>query len=166
VKNWKRSTLFFVLWAATAVWVLPSILVAQLSDLPLKPGLWETHVRTKAGAMDNEAAGRSCFTAGTTLGDYLTASNKAAAGVQCKVSNKVQSAHGISYDTVCNGQGASSKGHIDFQLAGTENFSGTSHTAVTLGAQGKPVNMEIDKTFSAKFLGSNCGDVKPLVTAK
>jgi hypothetical protein len=26
--------------------------------------------------------------------------------------------------------------------------------------------MAIDKTFSAKFLGSDCGDVKPLVTPR
>jgi hypothetical protein len=59
-----------------------------------------------------------------------------------------------------------SKGRIDFQVSGTESFSGTSHMAVTGSTQGKPINLAIDKTFSAKFLGSNCGDVKPLVTPR
>ena len=35
----------------------------------------------------------------------------------------------------------SSKGHMDFQLAGPESFSGTSHTTVTGSHQGKAINM-------------------------
>jgi Protein of unknown function (DUF3617) len=164
MKFWKRSTLF-ILCVAALFLAGPSTLLAQLSDLPLKPGLWETHVTTKAGATNNSVAGQSCFTAGTTLGDYLTASNKGS-GAQCSISNKVQSAHAISYDTACSGAGAGSKGHIDFQMSGTESFSGTSHTTVTGSMQGKPINMVIDKAFSAKFLRSDCGDVKPLVTPR
>jgi hypothetical protein len=164
MKLWKRSTVF-ILCVAALFLAGPSTLLAQLSDLPLKPGLWETHVTTKAGATNNSAVGQSCFTAGTTLGDYLTASNKGS-GAQCSLSNKVQSAHGISYDTACSGAGAGSKGHIDFQMSGTESFSGTSHTAVTGSMQGKPINMVIDKAFSAKFLRSDCGDVQPLVTPR
>jgi hypothetical protein len=34
---------------------------------------------------------------------------------------------------------------------------------VTGTAQGKPLNMAIDKSFTAKFLASDCGAVKPLV---
>lgn len=45
-----------------------------------------------------------------------------------------------------------SQGDIDFQLTDAEHFSGTSHTTVTGTAKGKPVNMAIDKTFTAKFL--------------
>jgi len=56
-----------------------------------------------------------------------------------------------------------SKGHIDFHLTDAEHFSGTSQTMVTGTTQGKPVNMAIDKTFTAKFLASDCGTVKPLV---
>ena len=97
MKFWKRSTLFILSVVALSL-AGPSTLLAQLSDLPLKPGLWETHVTTKAGPTNNSAVGQSCFTAGTTLGDYLTASNKGS-GAQCSISNKVQSAHGISYDT-------------------------------------------------------------------
>jgi hypothetical protein len=164
MKLWKRSTLF-TLWVATLFFAGPSTLLAQLSDLPLKPGLWETHVTTKAGSTNNSAAGQSCFTAGTTLGDYLTASNKGS-GTQCSISNKVQSSHGISYDTTCSGSPASSRGHIDIQLSGSESFTGTSHTTVTGSMQGKPINMVIEKTFSAKFLGSACGDVEPMVTRK
>lgn len=157
----KRFNLFG-LCVATIVLAGSSTMLAQLSDLPLKPGLWETHVIVKAGAMNNDVVDKSCFTAGTKLGDYLTASNKGS-GAQCSISNKVQSSHGIAYDTVCTGPDMNSKGHMDFQLASPESFSGSSHTTVTGSHQGKAINMVIDKTFSAKFLGSACGDVKPMV---
>jgi hypothetical protein len=135
-------------------------LLAQLSDLPIKAGLWETQVSVNHGS---PIAGRSCFSAGTTLSDYLTATNKAASGTQCSVANKAQTAHGIAYDTACNGTSMSSKGHIDFQLPDAEHFNGTSHTTVTGTAQGAPVNMAIDKAFTAKFVSSDCGSVKPVV---
>jgi hypothetical protein len=159
----KRSNVL-VLCTAAAILVLPSTLRAQLSDIPVKPGLWETHVDTKAGASTiNGGAAQACFTAGTTLGDYLTATNRGAPGAQCEVSNKVNTAHGVSYDTGCSGDGVASKGHIDVQLADAEHFSGTSHTTVTRTANGKPVSTTIDKTFTAKFLASDCGSVRPMV---
>jgi hypothetical protein len=155
--------IFSVLSAAAFVLTVPSTMLAQLSDLPLKPGLWETHVTTKAGGTNNTGTAQSCFTAGTTLGDYLTATNRGAPGAQCSTSNKAQSAKSVSYDTACGAQGMSSKGHIDVQLTSPDTLSGSSHTTVTGTMQGKPMNMAIDKTFDAKFLSSNCGDVKPLV---
>jgi hypothetical protein len=146
--------------AAAAILLGPLSLLAQLSDIPIKAGLWETQVSVNHGS---PIAGRSCFSAGTTLGDYLTATNKAVAGTQCSVANKAQTARGIAYDTACNGPTMSSKGHIDFQLPDAEHVNGTSHTTVTGTAQGTPVNMAIDKTFTAKFVGSDCGTVKPVV---
>jgi hypothetical protein len=162
MKLWQHSNLF-VLCAAAFFLAGPSTLLAQLSDLPVKAGLWETHVSTKAGASNVSGDAQSCFSAGTTLGDYLTATNKGVAGTTCNVSNKVNTAHGVSYDTVCSGGSMGSKGHIDFQLTDAEHFSGTSHTTVTGSAQGRPIKMAIDKTFTAKFLASDCGNVKPLV---
>jgi hypothetical protein len=135
-------------------------MLAQLSSLPIKAGLWETHVSVNHGS---PVAGQACFTAGTTLGDYLTASNKGAPGTQCSISGKVQTAHGIAYDTACTSQSMSTNGHIDFQLPDAEHFSGTSHTTVTGTAHGTPVNMVIDKAFTGKFVSSDCGAVKPVV---
>jgi hypothetical protein len=135
-------------------------LPAQLSDLPIRAGLWETQVSVNHGS---PIAGRSCFSAGTTLSDYLTATNKAVSGTQCSVANKTKIAHGIAYDTTCNGPSMSSQGHIDFQLPDAEHFNGTSHTTVTGTVHGTPVNMAIDKTFTAKFVSSDCGSVKPVV---
>ncbi len=102
MKPWKHSDLF-VLCAAAVFLAAPSSLLAQLSDVPVKPGLWETHVSTKAGASTINGDAQSCFSAETTLGDYLTATNKGAAGTTCKVSNKINTVHGVSYDTeICH----------------------------------------------------------------
>jgi len=159
VKPMKYSN--FIGLGAAAVFLLgPLSLIAQLSDLPVKAGLWETQVSVNHGS---PIAGRSCFSAGTTLGDYLTATNKAVSGTQCSIANKAQSAHGIAYDTACNSPSMSTKGHIDFQLPDAEHFNGTSHTTVVGTVQGSAVNMAIDKTFTAKFVTSDCGSVKPVV---
>ena len=155
----------FTLSVAGAIFAVSSAAFAQLSDLPVKAGLWETHVITKVGANAMDAGpGQVCFTAGTTMGDYLTATNKSIPGVKCTISNKVVTAHGISYDTECTGDTASSKGHIVVQVPDADHFSGTSHTTVNRTSHGKPQTMAIDKTFSAKFLRAGCGDVKPEVT--
>ena len=136
----------------------PSILNAQLSDVPVRPGLWDAQVSMNGSA---PVPGQYCFSAGTTLGDYLTASNKGAPGAQCSVSNKAKTAHGVSYDTSCTSKTMNSKGHIDVQMPDSEHFSGTSHTTVTRNGGGKPMN--IDKTFKAAFAKSDCGSIKPLV---
>ena len=156
--------LVLALSAAATILAVPAALLAQLSDLPVKAGLWESHVVTKAGANAMDAGPtQACFTAGTTMGDYLTATNKSVPGVKCAISNKVVTAHTISYDTECTGDTASSKGHTDLQVPDADHLSGTSHTTVNRTSHGKSLTMSIDKTFSAKFLGAACGDVKPLV---
>ena len=110
-----------IAFAAVVLLAGPSTLLAQLSDLPLKAGLWETHVSVNGEA---SVAGQSCFSAGTTLSDYLTAANKGAAGTRCSVTNKVQTVRGVSFDNTCSGQSMTSKGRIDFQLPDSEHFSG------------------------------------------
>jgi hypothetical protein len=140
--------------SAIALLYAPPALHAQLTDLPFKPGLWETTVSVNHAA---PIAGHSCFTAGTTLSDYLTATNKGAPGAQCTIANKVQTGPRLSVDTACTSQSMSSKDHIDLQMPDAEHFTGTSHTTVS------PMNMTIDKSFTAKFVASDCGSVKPVV---
>ena len=136
----------------------PLVWHAQPSDLPVRAGLWEAQVSMNGSA---PVPGQYCFSAGTTLGDYLTASNKGTPGARCSVSNRVKTARGVSYDTACISQAMNSKGHVDVQLPDSDHFSGTSHTTVTHTEGGKAMN--IDKTFKATFAKSDCGSVKPLV---
>ena len=111
-----------VIVSIAAVFVTaPSILHAQLSDVPVRPGLWDAQVSMNGS---ESVPAQYCFSAGTTLGDYLTASNRGAPGAQCSVSNKVKTARGVSYDTACTSQTMSSKGHIDVQLPDSEHLAG------------------------------------------
>ena len=140
-------------------------LPGQLADIPIKPGLWNTQVVAKIGLNDNDnepIVSKACFTAGTTISGYLAAMTKSAPNVQCIISNKIQTANHIAFDTTCTGPNATSKSHSDFQLADSEHFTGTSHSTVVGSSHDHPINMEMSKTFTAKFLSSNCGDVKPL----
>ena len=165
----RAHSYLFTLCIAALVLIATSALVAQLADIPLKPGLWETHVIVKMGPNDTDNApvvSQSCFTAGTTLSQYLEATNKGAPGVKCNVTNKVQTARRTAYDAACTSTaGIHSNAHLDFQLTDAEHVSGTSRATVSGSAGGKPINMEIDKTFTAKFLSAACGNVQPLVVS-
>lgn len=146
-------------WAAVAL-SIPAPLLAQVADVPVRPGLWETHVITQAGDRTIDAGpDQACFSAGTTLGDYLSATNKSTPGVKCTVSDRTVTANAISYDTTCTGEGAGSRGHIDFRVPDPGHISGTSRTTVTRTSHGKSTTMQIDKTYSASFLRAACGDV-------
>jgi hypothetical protein len=150
--------------AGAAILVMLPTLHAQTSDIPIKPGLWETQVIVKIGETANApVSSKYCFSAGTTLSAYLSATIQAAPGGHCSTSNKIQTAHGIALDAICTSQTMNSTGHLDFHVPDTEHFSGTSHTTVTGASHAKPINMTIDKTFAAKFVTLACGDVKPLV---
>jgi Protein of unknown function (DUF3617) len=154
--------------ALTLFLVGSSTLFAQVADLPIKAGLWDAQSNTKIvssqGNHEMPVTTQDCFTAGLTLADYMTALNRAAAREgKCAVSNRVQTAHGISFDSACTGPTMSSKGHADFKLADADHFNGSSHTTLTGSMNGAPINMTIDKTFSAKFVSSNCGNVEPTV---
>src|SRR5581483_6664081 len=138
-----------ILALATMLFV-PAVSSAQLSDLPVKAGLWQTHVVTKIGARFMDAGpSKACFTAGTTMSDYITATNKSAPGVKCTITNRVTTARGVSYDTECTGDTARSKGHTELQIPDADHFNGTSHTSVSSSNRGKSQTMAIDKTFSA-----------------
>jgi hypothetical protein len=159
----------FAMCAVAVLLAAPSVLLAQVADVPIKAGLWDTQINVKIGSVsgghDTPVSRQMCFTAGMTVASYMSALNRSAGadGAHCTVSNKVQTAHGLSYDSACTGGAMSTKGHADFQLPDADHFSGSSHTTVTGSAGGNPVNTTVDKTFSAKFLSSNCGNVQPTV---
>ena len=168
MRRCRRSNLSYVCVVGVFL-VASATLPAQVADVPIKAGLWETQVKVRMGsAKTNEdvpVTNQVCFTAGLTVADYMSAMNRSAGvgGAHCTVSNKIETAHSISYDSACVGPTMSSKGHADFKLADADHFNGTSHTAVTGTAQGRAINTMIDKTFSAKFLSSACGNVEPTV---
>jgi hypothetical protein len=154
-----------ILCVALLLLLSVSALIAQVADLPIKPGLWNTQVVLKMGADDKDTrpiSQQACFTAGSTISGYLTALTKSLPDIKCTVASKVQTGHHLVFDTICTGPTLSSKAHHDFNLADPEHFSGSSHTAMSGSMQGHPVNMEMSKTFTGTFVSSDCGTVKPL----
>jgi hypothetical protein len=154
--------------ALTVFFLGSSMLFAQVADVPIKAGLWDVQSNTKIvssqGNHEVPVTTQDCFTGSLTVADYMTALHRAGAhGGKCTISNKIQSAHGIAFDSACTGPTASTQGHADFKLPDPDHFSGTSHTTLTGSMNGAPMNMTIDKTFSAKFVSSNCGKVEPTV---
>ena len=142
-----------------------SALVAQLADIPIKPGLWNTRVVLKLDPKDPDnqpITGQACFTAGTTISSYLNAMTRSAPDIKCVVSNKIQTAHRVTFDTACTSSTIATRSHHDFQLTDADHFSGTSHTTLAGNVDGRPINRELSKTFSATFQSSDCGNVKPV----
>jgi hypothetical protein len=123
----------------------PAALHAQVKDLPIKPGLWETTV-TVANRPAPVVA-RSCFTAGTTLRDYMVAVGKGTPGLQCTVTKNAGVGRNLTFDTTCTNGTVTSNSHMDFQSIDLEHFSGSSHATVSGTTGGKPMNIPRPDVF-------------------
>jgi len=159
-------SMFLAFIAAAALLAGGGRMLAQVADLPLKPGLWEADVTVKSAASNVDSGPEQvCFTAGMTLGEYVAATNHGASGTKCDVTNKVVTAQAISYDTVCTGPHTNAKGHADFHLSDAAHFTGSSHMTTTGSSRGKAMTITVDKTYTAKFVNASCGSVKPMASA-
>jgi hypothetical protein len=166
---------------------MPVIVRAQ--STPVKPGLWETQgsmtrtmqlppdVEAKIAAMPaaQQAQMRAmmpgggapatttrqvCIAPGTTV-DSMMSRAQQTPGMSCSVSNKTQTANGMSFDMECTGQMGSAKGHTDLHITDADHVSSTSHITMTGTSQGHTMNSTVDTTSTAKFVSADCGDVKP-----
>jgi hypothetical protein len=154
----KRLNLAILCAAAALCGALSAF--AQNASLPFKPGLWEVQVILNKTA---PKVTRACYVAGTTLDNYLTATNQGIGSTVCTVSNKAQKGRGIAFDNACTSGKLASTGHFDFQSPDELNFTGTSHMVITgTGQDNKPVNKTQDKEVTAKFIDLNCAGVAPL----
>jgi hypothetical protein len=82
----------------------------------------------------------------------------------CQVTNVVKTANGMTADMVCTGN-MSGKGSMQSSWSDTEHASGSVHFIGTMqmGQNSRPVEWT-SKTNSI-FKSSDCGNVKPIVTA-
>jgi hypothetical protein len=87
-------------------------------------------------------------------------------GMQCSFTNRVQTAQGASYDMSCTGTMGSAQGHTSYHLIDDEHFSSTTHMTITGKgqghAQGQTMTMTRDMSTTGKYVGADCGDVKPV----
>ena len=82
--------------------------------------------------------------------------------MKCTFANRQETANGASFDTNCSMERGTMKGHSDFHMMDDEHVSGTTHLEGTMSSQrGGTMTMKIESTMTSKFLGADCGDVKP-----
>jgi len=165
----------------------------SMSD-PIKPGLWETQVTSSVqmtlppeveakiaampaaqqaqmrsmmggmGAKPTSATNRSCVAQTTSVSDLLNQAEQKA-GMKCSFTNRQQTASGVSFDMSCTSAQGTASGHMQFTMADSEHGSGTTHMTVSATANGRAMSMTMDGTSTYKYVGADCGDVKPYTGA-
>lgn len=168
---------------------------AQTMSDPIKQGLWESQmtmsmqmtlppdveariaampqaqqaqVRSMMGGAGGGApttsTNKSCVAQTTTVDDLLNQGQQKA-GMKCTYSNRQQTASSVSFDVSCGTPQGTATGHMKFVIADSEHGTSTTHMTSTMSQNGKTVNMAMDATSTFKYLGADCGDVKPYAPA-
>ena len=101
-----------------------------------------------------------CIAPQTTVDSMMNRAQQSP-GMSCTISNKSQTTSGVSFDITCTSATGSAKGHTDVHATDDDHVTSTSHITVTGTAQGHTMNSTVDTTTSAKFVSTDCGDVKP-----
>lgn len=138
---------------------------------PIKMGLWQTESTTAVtGAPDNPmgkamagAAGRNTVSQGCLTPETWTKEIQGARqrhSADCTQSNFQQDSHKITYDETCSNQGGySTNVHFEMLVDDPENAHGFAD--VKTSGPAFPQGMTMHMTMKTKYLGSDCGSVKP-----
>lgn len=146
-------------------------LAAAQSDLtppPMKMGLWQSDVSVQMLGMPNGVSmpprtitSQSCLTPDTwkdAMRNLQARRQNMAAN--CSNANVQQDGHHYTADVTCTGQqGFTTTVHVDMQFDSDESMHGT--TSATMSGGNMPPGMSMNSTIKSKFMGSDCGDVKP-----
>jgi hypothetical protein len=160
---------------------------AQTAPIPIKPGLWETTVNgttsmTLPAAQQAQIAAlpaaqqamirsrmgggspttittRACAAQQTTLNDIMSQAQQK--NTKCTLSNQTQTASSASFDVSCVSPQGTASGHAQFQMADSDHVTGSMHLTVDASSNGGPMHMTIDNTVTSKYVGADCGTVKP-----
>jgi hypothetical protein len=167
--------------------------VAQVSSAPIKPGLWETQitssnvmslppeteariaamppdqqsmVRARMGGKPVTTTHKGCAVAQSSLDSMLNDAQKRP-GMKCTFTNRTQTSTTASFDTTCTMPEGTMKGHTEFRMADSEHVSGTTQMEGQMtGPNGGTTSMKINNQVTSKYLGADCGDVKPTLPDK
>jgi Protein of unknown function (DUF3617) len=122
---------------------------------PMKSGLWEVTTSTAIQMPGKQAPPprsmkiRSCATANSWSKSFgQTRQNN-----ECKLTNENRTATHYSFDLSC----PNAKGHSEMNFADGSTGHGTTHMEVNAGGS----TMTIDTRWDGKYLGADCGSVKP-----
>ena len=151
----------------SAVVLLSATGFGQLAGLPMKAGLWESTGSTSMGNRPPKTM-RICYQGSLTMQDYLNQMLANNPQIKCSIDNRSLIGHTFTYDETCTGEvagGGSIKvaGHGTMEFPDSDHVISKQHSAMSMTMQGKPMNMDMDITSSAKFISPDCGDVKPFV---
>jgi len=180
-----------LLRCTASVFLLASAPLLCAQQNPMKAGLWETTVtinrvmalppeaeariaamppaqQAQVRAMMGGAGGgqpmvttrQECVAPQTTMDSMLNRAQQSS-GMTCTLTNKTQTANGASFDISCTGAMGAAKGHTEFRRVDDDHVTSSSHMTVTATSHGTTNNMTIDAATTAKFVGADCGDVKP-----
>lgn len=135
---------------------------------PMKMGLWQSEVTVQMSGMPNGVTmpprtmvSQSCMTSDTWKDSLRNLQNRQRnATADCTTANVQQDDHHYSADVQCTAQqGFTTSIHVDMQFDSDESMHGT--TAMTMSGGSAPSGMSMNSTIKSKFMGSDCGDVKP-----
>jgi len=187
--SWKRA----LAGSSVALVFLFTVAVGQDKSLPIKLGLWETTVSsTNQMQLPPEAEARiaamppaqqaqvrsmmgggtpmvstykSCAASSTTM-DTLLNQAQDHEGMKCTFTNRTQTANSASFDTSCVSDQGTMTGHSDFRMPDSEHVSGATHLTGSMSSpRGGTMTMNITSTVTSKYLGADCGNVKPYTPA-
>jgi hypothetical protein len=100
--------------------------------------------------------------AGVTTMDSLLDQSQNRPGAKCTFTNRKQSASGSSFDTTCTMPQGTITGHSEFHMVDSEHMTGTTHMEGSMtGRNGNAMPVKMSSTMTSKYLGADCGDVKP-----
>ncbi len=152
--------------------------LAQISEPPVKMGLWQTKVtstmtgfqippdvaaRLKAmgrpvpGGEPQTIVSQSCLTP-EKWKDMFSHMQR---NHDCQFTNEHQTSTGMSADMACKSPDGrySSTGHVDARFTSSEKMTGKVHVETMTQSQAQPIVM--DMSFDSAYQGSDCQGISP-----
>ena len=177
-----------VVFGVSALLFATANLVAQSASI--KPGLWETEISVTtnmtlppdaeariaalppeqqamirsrmSGGKPTTSTNRSCVAPNTTIDSLLKQQTQKNGAMQCTISNRSISSSGGSFDTTCTGDGSTAMAHVEFTRLDDEHATGKMHMTMSSSRNGRSMSGSSDSTIRYKYIGADCGDVKPI----
>lgn len=178
--------------AASTLLLASADLVAQSATI--KAGLWETEISVTtqmtlppeaeariaalppeqqamirarmAGGKPTTSTNRSCVAPNTTVDSLLNQQTQRNGSMQCTVSNRSVTSSGGSFDTTCTGEGSTATAHVEFTRSDDEHATGKMHMTMNSTRNGRTMNGSSESVVKYKYIGADCGDVKPMGPAE
>ena len=133
---------------------------AQEAQIAAMPAAQQAMIRARmGGGTPTTTTTRACAAEQTSLNEIMSQAQQK--NTKCTFSNQTQTATGTSFDVSCVSQQGTAAGHAQFQMADSEHVTGSIHLTADATSNGGTMHMTIDNTMTSKYMGTDCGTVKP-----